>query len=102
VLAKFGGEAIGPAGRVVMSPDGKTIWAAGVKGVLAVDTGTLSTGRRMLEGTVVGGIAATPDGSIFALLHAGGRIVALEPATGRTLGSVPGGGFDRLLATSPW
>jgi DNA-binding beta-propeller fold protein YncE len=103
VLAKFGGEAIGPAGRAVVSPDGKTIWAAGVKGVLAVDTGTLSAGRRMLDGTAVDGIAATPDGSgLFALLHAGGQLVALDPATGRTLGSVPGGGFDRLLATAPW
>jgi hypothetical protein len=28
--------------------------------------------------------------------------VALDAATGRNLGDVPGSGFDRLLAAAPW
>jgi hypothetical protein len=57
----------------------------------------------MLAGTAVDGVAIAPDGSIvFALLRNGGRIAALDAASGRTLGNVPGGGFDRLMAAAPW
>ena len=103
VLAKFGHDEVGAAGRVVVSPDGRTIWAAGTNGIAAIATVDLSVSRRMLGGTAVDGIAVAPDGSaIFALVRNGGRIVALDTATGRTLGDVPGQGFDRLLAAAPW
>lgn len=103
VLAKFGHGPVGTAGRVVASPDGEMVWAAGADGILAVGTRDLTVSRRMLEGTAVDGIAVAPDGSLlFALIHGGGRIVALDPGTGRELGTVPGGGFDRLLSTAPW
>jgi hypothetical protein len=103
VLAKFGHDEVGAAGRVVVSPDGETVWAAGSNGIVAIASGDLAVTRRMLDGTAVDGIAVAPDGSaIFALLRNGGRIVALDAATGRTLGDVPGGGFDRLLAAAPW
>ncbi|HEY8631630.1 MAG TPA: hypothetical protein VIL50_00655, partial [Candidatus Limnocylindrales bacterium] len=103
VLAKFGHDEVGAAGRVVVSPDGETVWAAGANGVVAIATRDLSVSRRMLGGTAVDRIAVAPDGStVFALLHAGGRIVALDAATGRNLGDVPGSGFDRLLAAAPW
>jgi len=70
---------------------------------VAIATRDLSVSRRMLGGTAVERIAVTPDGStVFALLHAGGRIVALDAATGRNLGDVPGSEFDRLLAAAPW
>jgi hypothetical protein len=36
------------------------------------------------------------------LLRRTGRIVAVDPATGHELGTVPGEGFDRLLAVAPW
>jgi hypothetical protein len=103
VLAKFGHEAVGPAGRVVVSPDGGILWAAGSSGILEVNTRDLTTRHRFLDGTAVDGIAAAPDGSVlFALVHDGGRIVALLPGSGRDAGTVPGGGFDRLLAAAPW
>jgi hypothetical protein len=102
VLAKLGHGPIGPAGTVVVSPDGKIVWAAGTGGVVAIDTATLEVNRRILDGTAVDGVAVMPDGSaMFALLHNGGRIVALDPGTGQSIGSVPGGGFDRLLAAAP-
>jgi len=103
VLAKFGHDVVGSAGRVVVSPDGGILWAAGSKGILEVNTRDLTTRHRFLDGTAVDGIAAAPDGSVlFALVHNGGRIVALLPGTGRDAGAVPGGGFDRLLAAAPW
>jgi len=103
VLAKFGHDAVGAAGRVVVSPDGGILWAAGANGILEVNTRDLTTRHRFLDGTAVDGIAAAPDGSVlFALVHDGGRIVALLPGSGRAAGAVPGGGFDRLLAAAPW
>jgi hypothetical protein len=103
VLAKFGHDEVGSAGRVVVSPDGETVWAAGAQGVVAIATRELTVSRRMLAGTAVDGIAVAPDGSaIFALLRKDGRVVALDPATGQVLGDVPGSGFDRLLAAAPW
>jgi len=51
----------------------------------------------------VDAMAATPDGgAIYALLHAGGRIVRLDAASGRVTGEVPGSGYDRLAAVVPW
>jgi DNA-binding beta-propeller fold protein YncE len=86
-----------------VSPDGETVWAGGANGVVAITTRDLSMSRRMLAGTAVDGIAVAPDGSaIFALVRDGGRIVALDAKSGRTLGEVPGGGFDRLMAAAPW
>lgn len=103
ILAKFGHDEVGAAGQVVVSPDGETAWAAGANGVVAIGTRDLSVKRRMLDGTAVEGIAVAPDGStLYALLRDGGRIVALDAATGRTLGDVPGRGFDRLMAAAPW
>jgi hypothetical protein len=103
VLAKFGHDEVSAAGRVVVSPDGETVWAGGANGVVAITTRDLSMSRRMLAGTAVDGIAVAPDGSaIFALVRDGGRIVALDAKSGRTLGEVPGGGFDRLMAAAPW
>ena len=66
-------------------------------------TSDLSLTGRFLEGVAVDALAVTPDGgAIYALLHAGGRIVRLDAATGRVTGEVPGGGFDRLAAVVPW
>jgi hypothetical protein len=39
---------------------------------------------------------------VFALLHGSGEIAAVDAVTGRRLGTVPGKGFDRLLAVAPW
>jgi DNA-binding beta-propeller fold protein YncE len=103
VLAKFGHDEVGAAGRVVVAPDGKSVWATGANGLVAIATRDLSVSRRMLGGTAVDGVAIAPDGStVYALLRSGGRIVALDAASGRTLGNVPGDGFDRLMAAAPW
>ncbi len=100
VLAKLGGSESGPvAQRVIVAPDGGTLYAAGSGGILAIGLPAMAGLGRFLEGQRVDAIGATRDGrTLFALLHAGGRIVQLDSRTGAVVGSVPGGGYDRLLA----
>jgi hypothetical protein len=104
VLAKFGHQEGGPTGRrVVVGPDGKAIYAAGAGGIVAIDAATLRIARTYQGGSAVDAIAVTPDGgTLYALLHDGGRIVKLDAATGALLGRVPGDGYDRLVAVVPW
>lgn len=104
VLAKFGHADLGPIGRrVVVSPDGSRMFAAGSGGLAVIGTADLEVERTDLVGSAVDAVGITPDGStLFALVRADGRVVALDPASGRELGRVPGDGFDRLLAVAPW
>ena len=104
VLAKFGHGDVGPSGRrVVVAADGKTVYAAGSSGLLAIDAAKLTDARRILDGVSVGGLGLTPDGkTLFALDAGGGRILALDATTGNVLARVPGDDFDRLLAVVPW
>jgi hypothetical protein len=104
VLAKFGHGDVGPVGRrLVPSPDGKVLFAAGARGLTVIKTADLSVVRADLVGTTIDALGITPDGStLFALLRDGGRIVAVDAQTGHRLGTVPGEGFDRLLAVAPW
>jgi len=104
VLAKFGHVPVGPIGRrVVVSPDGATIFAAGRDGLAVIGRDDLTLVRRDLRGLVPESIGLSPDGStLYALLREGGRIVALDAATGRQTGTVPGADYDRLLAVAPW
>jgi len=104
VLAKFGHSEVGSVGRrLVPSPDGKLLFAGGANGVTVIGINDLAVVRTDLAGSPIDALAIMPDGgALFALLHGSGRIVAINPATGRRLGSVPGEGFDRLLAVAPW
>lgn len=103
-LAKFGHQEGGPVGRrVVVSPDGSTIFAAGSGGIVRLEADRLTVTATLLEGASVGALALTPDGAtIYALLQADGRIVKVDVASGEIVGSVPGDGFDRLVAIVPW
>ncbi len=103
-LAKFGHQPGGPVGRrVVVSPDGSTLFVAGSSGIVRIATDDLTTGRTLLAGSAVDSLALNPDGAtLYALLHRGGQIVALDASTGEIVGRVPGGGFDRLVAIVPW
>ena len=104
VGAKFGHVPGGPVGRrVLVTPDGRTVLAAGAGGILAIDASNPRAVKAYLSGTGVDGLAVTPDGATtFALIRGTGRIVRLATTTGTMLGTVPGSGFDRLLAVIPW
>jgi hypothetical protein len=103
-LAKLGHEAGGPIGRrVVASPDGAMVFAAGPGGIVRIGARDLTLAGRFVEGSAVDALGITPDGdAIYALLGAGGRIVKLDAVTGAVVGQVPGDGFDRLLGVIPW
>jgi len=103
VLAKFGHGEFGPIGRrVVAAPDGTALFAAGANGVTVIRTKDLSVVRTDLAGSTVDGLGITPDGAtLFALLRGSGQIVAVDARTGRRLGTVPGAGYDRLVAVAP-
>jgi hypothetical protein len=102
-LAKFGHQAEGPAGRrVVVTPDGSTVLAAGTGGIVRLETERLSVSGRFLEGTAVDGLALTLDGATLYALAGDGRILRLDAATGAVTGQVPGEGYDRLVAIVPW
>jgi hypothetical protein len=103
VLAKYLHGGSGPVGRrVVVAPDGRTIYAAGSAGILVIDTDQLAEVHRFLDGTSVAGLGLTPDGQTLVALDGGGRIQLLDAASGAIVGRVPADGFDRLLAVAPW
>jgi hypothetical protein len=103
-LAKFGHDAGGPVGRrVIVSADGTALYAAGSGGIVRLATNDLATARTILSGSAVDALALTPDGgALYALLHQGGRIVELDPASGEVIGTVPGDAYDALVAIVPW
>ncbi|MEO8228941.1 MAG: hypothetical protein ABI628_04165 [Chloroflexota bacterium] len=103
VLAKFGHQESGPSGRrVVVGPDGRTIYAAGVGGIMALDSSTLKVTATLAEGKSVDALAVTPDGGTLYALLRDGHIARIDAATGALLGTVPGDGYDRLVAVVPW
>jgi hypothetical protein len=103
VLAKYLHGGSGPVGRrVVLAPDGRMIYAAGVAGILVIDTDDLTLAHRFLDGTSVAGLGLTPDGQTLVALDGEGRIQLLDAGSGAIVGRVPSGGFDRLLAVAPW
>jgi hypothetical protein len=103
-LAKFGHADVGPVGRrVVVTPDGSTIYAGGAGGIVKVRADDLSLQVHVLEGAAVDALAMTSDGAfLYALLPGLGRIVKIELASGQIVATVPGDGFDRLVAAVPW
>lgn len=103
-LAKLGHGDVGPVGRrVVVSPDGSMLYAAGPAGLVAIRTTDLVVTRRDLAGSAIDGLGITTQGTVlFALVHGSGEIVALDADSGARLATVPGSGYDRLLAVAPW
>ncbi len=103
VLAKFSDGVGGRvAQRVLVAPDGRSLYAAGAGGVLAISTADLSAAGRWLEGRAVDGLALSKGGGrLFALLHDSGRIAVIDTAAGTVLGMVPGAGYTWLAAALP-
>ncbi len=103
VLAKFGHQESGPTGRrVVVAPDGRTIYAAGAGGILAIGADDLGLRGSFATGVGVEALAVTLDGGTLYALLRDGHIAELDAVTGRRLATVPGEGYDRLVAVVPW
>ena len=103
-LAKFGHQDVGATGRrIVVSPDGRRIFAASANGIVELAAADLTVTRRLLAGTRVDALGLTPDGTgLFVLRHSDGGIDRLDVASGAVVARVPGGGYDRLLAVVPF
>ena len=103
-LAKFGHAPAGTVGRrILATPDGSAVFAAGASGIVRIDTSDLTVTGRSLEGMAIDAIALTPDGSsLYALGRDGGRIARIGTATGKVLGWAAGEGYDRLVGIVPW
>jgi hypothetical protein len=101
VLAKFEPGESGTAGRrTVVTPDGATILAGGGNGLVGIATTDLSIAWRAFAGESVRGVAITRDGLVAFALLGSGRIAAVRTADGVPLGTLPGTGYDRMVAVT--
>ncbi|MFL5805105.1 MAG: YncE family protein [Roseiflexaceae bacterium] len=78
-------------GGSVLSPDGKTLFAIGERGLLAIGTADLKEYRRYLPDVALSSVALSADGKRLYTTDAGqGRIVVLDLATGAPLAEITG------------
>jgi hypothetical protein len=102
-LAKFGHVDVDPVGRrVVATPDGSAVFAAGAGGIVRLESEGLTVVGRFLEGTSIEALALTEDAISLYALTGDGRILQLDGVTGEILGRVPGEDYDRLVAMDSW
>jgi hypothetical protein len=90
-------EAKGPRiGGVALSADGRTLFAVGDTGVLAIDTSSLKVRSTILAGESVDSLRLSADGKWLYAAGAGtSKLWQLDPGTGAIHGEVKG-------ATNPW
>ncbi len=86
----------------MVAPDGRTIYAAGAGGILAIGADDLQVRGSFGTGRSVEALAVTLDGGTLYALLGDGHIVELDAVTGKRLATVPGDGYDRLVAVVPW
>jgi outer membrane protein assembly factor BamB len=74
-------------GVVTLSTDGRTLYAAGLAGVSAIDAGSLELRRRHLPGSAVSSVAVSADGDrLYA--SASGSISILDATSGEPIGNL--------------
>jgi hypothetical protein len=98
----FGGliqdaEAKGPRiGGAALSSDGRTLFALGDTGVLAIDTASLKVRLRLLDGQRVDSLRMSSDGKwLYAAVGENSKLWQVDPASGAVRGEVKG-------VTNPW
>jgi hypothetical protein len=92
-LPKQPAQAAPPAAgaRVVLAADGRTLYALGPEGLLAIDAASLAPRDRLLAGEPLAGLAISPDARrVYAADPATRAVLAVDARTGRRLGSVAG------------
>jgi hypothetical protein len=99
LLAGFVTEADAKGARVngaAVSADGRTLFALGNAGIVAIDTATLKVRARMLEGESVDSLRLSTDGQwLYAAGAATSKVWQINPSTGAVSGEVAG-------TTNPW
>ncbi len=66
-----------------LTPEGRTLFTTADRGVLAIDTGTLTASARFLTDSTVDELALSPDGGwLFAIDSALGKVYELNASTG--------------------
>ena len=80
----------------VLSADGATLYAIDERGLLALDTATLSVQGRYLGNWTFDSLAASPDGErLYAVSVEEAKLVQIDPASGAVQREVS-------AARSPW
>ena len=83
-------------GGVALSADGRTLFAAGGAGILAIDTSTLKVRSTILTGESVDSLRLSADGKwLYAAGTSSSKLWQIDPATGAIHAQVKG-------ATNPW
>jgi hypothetical protein len=86
----------GAIGAAALSADGKTLFALGERGLLAIDTHDLSLRERYLPDMPLSSLALSADGErLYAVSLEESTIVQLDSATGKLMGTIAG-------ARRPW
>jgi hypothetical protein len=86
--ARIGGAAI--------SGDGRTLFALGNTGIVAIDTASLKVRQRILDGESVDSLRLSTDGQwLYAAGTASSKVWQINPSTGAVSGEVAG-------TTNPW
>src|SRR5215213_1543979 len=76
-----------------LAPDGKTMYALGQRGLLAIDMQSLTLRGRFLRDWALDGVAISPDSArLYAASVTQGKIVRLDPAGGTIAAEVPAAG----------
>ena len=102
-LAKFGHAEVDPVGRrVVATPDGSAVFAAGAGGIVRLESERLTVVGRFLEGTAIEALALTENSTSLYALTDDGRILQVDAESGEVVGQVPGEEYDRLVAMDSW
>lgn len=94
----------GPADQIVVSPDGKTLYALGASPghVSVIDVATRTTKSTITIGSVPAGLAITPDGSkLYVSRQFSRQLIPVDTATGATGPAITTGNGPRGMAVTP-
>ena len=74
-------------GGAVLSPDGRTLYAVGTRGIAVIDTASLASRATWLTGGSFDSFTLSPDGArLYAISDQTGKIVAVQTSDGAALG----------------
>ncbi len=85
-------------GGAVLSPDGRTLYAAGTKGLAVIDTTSLASRGTWMPSDTFDAVSLSPDGArLYAISDQTGTIVGLQTSDGAPLGTVRTVGYPGMI-----